>query len=184
MGLPARKKLRLNYDDYCLLPEDKRYELIDGDLYMTPSPFSTHQRILGRVFNILTLHVEKRKLGEVGLAPWDIILSYEDVVQPDLFFISTSRLKIITEKNVQGAPDLAIEILSKSSLKRDRILKRRLYEKFSIKEYWIIDPDKKNIELVSWVENEFKTIKIYGLNSTLESKIVKGFKLKVKSIFY
>ena len=104
---------KLTYDDYLLFPEDGlRHEILDGEHYVTASPFVRHQRISGRIYRPLSSWVEERDLGEVFYASVDVVLSPHDVAVPDLFYISKERSEIITEKNIQGAPDLIIEIIS------------------------------------------------------------------------
>lgn len=142
---------KFTYEDYVLFPDDgRRHELIDGDHYVTPSPITKHQKISGNLFGSLFIYINETKSGQLLLAPMDVVLSDLDVVQPDLLFISNKKDSIITEKNIQGAPDLAVEILSDSSRKTDEIIKRKLYERYHVGEYWIIDP-------------ELETIKIYRL---------------------
>jgi len=121
MSPPA--SLRFTYEDYLLLPEDRRYEIIDGDLLMTPAPGIPHQRLVGRLYRHLDDHVRSRKLGEVLMAPFDVVLSPTDVVQPDLLFVAAGRASIIGEKFISAAPDLVVEILSPSTEDRDRTVK-------------------------------------------------------------
>ena len=110
-----RAKVRFNYRDYCLLPEEKRYDLIDGELYMAPAPGSVHQFILRNLGFLLWGFVSSNQLGQVAFAPFDVILSDEDVVQPDLLFISRVRQGIISDRGCEGPPDLVVEVLSPST---------------------------------------------------------------------
>jgi Uma2 family endonuclease len=133
---------RLTYDDFCLLPNDgKRYEIIEGELFVTPAPRILHQKIVTRLAAALLTLVEREGLGQVFVAPVDIVFSDFDVVEPDIVYISKARTSVLTEKNVQGAPDLAIEVLSETTEKIDRTTKLKLYGRFGVQEYWIIDPD-------------------------------------------
>ncbi len=132
---------RLTYEDYCLLPNDgKRYEIIDGELIVSPSPARAHQKIVTALVYYLVDFVRKRRLGEVYVAPFDVVFSQFDVVEPDVLYISNSRSSILTRANVQGAPDLVVEVLSESTEKVDRTTKLKLYARFGVSEYWIIDP--------------------------------------------
>ncbi len=132
---------RLTYQDLVSLPEDRfRHELIDGQHFMTPSPYTIHQRILFIIGNAFFNYLDKHPLGEVFIAPLDVVFSQYDVVEPDLLYISNERTSIITEKNIQGAPDLAVEVLSRTTGHRDKTLKRELYQRFGVLEYWLIDP--------------------------------------------
>jgi Uma2 family endonuclease len=150
MSLPRR--VRFNYDDFLLFPHDgKRHEIIDGDHFVTPAPNTKHQRVSGNLLTALMNFLKVQKSGAVFAAPYDVVLSDEDIVEPDLLFVSAARSTIITEKNIQGPPDLVVEILSSSTRKTDEIIKRKLYERYGVREYWIVDP-------------ELETVKIYRLN--------------------
>src|SRR3990172_920502 len=117
------EKKKYTYEDYLKTPKDKRYELIDGELLMRPSPTPSHQRVSRKLEFILESFITKNNLGEIFYAPCDVYLDNENVVQPDILFISKERLNIIGDKNIQGAPDLVIEILSESNAYRDLIQK-------------------------------------------------------------
>ena len=139
--MPRQLGSRLTYQDLVALPEDRfRHELIDGRHFMSPSPYTIHQRILFIIGNAFFNYLEKHPLGEVFIAPLDVVFSQYDVVEPDLLYISNERSSIITEKNIQGAPDLVVEVLSRTTRRRDKTLKRDLYERFGVLEYWVIDP--------------------------------------------
>jgi len=112
--------IRFAYQDYLQLPEDRWYEIVDGDLYRVPAPGPYHQKVSRNLEFHLHQHVTANHLGEVLDAPCDVVLSDADVIQPDLLFIATSRLSIITDTNIQGAPDLVVEILSPATEQRDR----------------------------------------------------------------
>lgn len=145
MALPDRRR-KLTYDDYALLPDDgQRYEVIDGELYLMPAPNVPHQRLAVDLTTRLHLFVRSHALGEVLAAPCDVVLSEHDVVQPDLLFISQERAGIITRKNIQGAPDLLIEILSESTRDRDEGIKRNLYEHFGVPEYWTFNQPGRTV---------------------------------------
>ncbi|HEY9421137.1 MAG TPA: Uma2 family endonuclease [Thermoanaerobaculia bacterium] len=143
---PARK---LTYEDLLLFPEDDllRHEILDGEHYVTASPFRRHQRVSGNLHLLLAPFVRDRRLGEVYYAPVDVILSLHDIAVPDLIFVSNERLEILAEKNVQGAPDLVIEILSKSTSHRDKGIKLERYGRFGVQEYWLVDPDHRTLRL-------------------------------------
>lgn len=136
----------LTYEDYVLFPDDgKRHEIIEGEHYMTPSPSKRHQKICGNVYRLLYERALRARAGEVYIAPFDVVLSDEDVVQPDVLFVSTARVAILTEKNVQGAPDLVVEVLSESTRKTDMTVKRKLYAAKGAREYWIVDPELETV---------------------------------------
>jgi Uma2 family endonuclease len=143
MALPDLPR-KLTYEDYILFPEDgQRHEILDGEHYVTPSPFFQHQFTAGRLHLRLGSFIEEHDLGVLLFAPFDVLLSPHDVVQPDLLFVSKERGGIVVEKYVHGAPDLAIEILSPSTRRRDERLKLEQYDRFGVREYWMVDTDRK-----------------------------------------
>jgi Uma2 family endonuclease len=140
-------RVRLTYEDYAALPDDgRRYELYEGELSVTPAPGVSHQEVLGNLYVILRGHVNAGVLGKVLIAPADCILEHITVVQPDLMFIATERLSIVSERAIEGAPTLAIEIISPSSLVIDRRRKPQLYARYAVPFYWIVDPPARTIE--------------------------------------
>jgi Uma2 family endonuclease len=137
----AADRAMLTYEHYLELPNDgNRYEIIHGELYVSPAPSTKHQRVSFRLSLVVGNHVEAGDLGEVYTAPFDLLLANGAVVQPDLLFVAKDRLGIITDANVQGPPDLVIEIISPSSTKTDQDTKRQLYEEYRVKNYWIFEP--------------------------------------------
>lgn len=172
--------LKLTYEDYLLLPEDRRYEIIDGEPFMTPSPKTFHQRIILRLAELINDFVKKGNLGEVFIAPYDVVLSKHDIVQPDIIFVSKERSNIITELNIQGSPDMVIEILSPSTKERDLVLKRKLYAAFGIKEYWIVDPENEKITLLTLGKEGYVAQKATGI---IKSLLLKGLKIDIAKFF-
>jgi Uma2 family endonuclease len=139
---------KLTYEDFLLFPDDgKRHELIDGEHCVTPSPGVRHQRVLQHLNRLLDRFVEEHGLGKVFFAPLDVLLSQHDVVEPDLMFISNERASILTVANLRGAPDLAVEVLSPSSRRQDEVLKRGLYERAGVDEYWLVDPEAETVKV-------------------------------------
>jgi Uma2 family endonuclease len=139
---------KLTYEDYLLFPEDgARHEIVGGEHFVTAAPFVRHQDLVVRLTVLLGGHVRRHRLGRLLVAPTDVVLSPHDVVQPDLFFVSSERSAIVGEKTVQGAPDLVIEVLSRRSRRLDTILKRRAYDRFGVREYWIFDPLRKGAQV-------------------------------------
>lgn len=183
MALTATQKKKYTYEDYLKTPEDKRYELIEGDLLMTPSPITEHQRISRKLTVQLSIYVEKYNLGEIFVAPYDVYLDNENVVQPDILFISKDRLNIIGEKNIQGAPDIVIEIISESNAYRDLVQKKKLYARFQVKEYWIVIPGEELIEIYTIKDNTYTLYKTYTKNDTLASPLIKDLSIELKNIF-
>jgi Uma2 family endonuclease len=129
------------YEDLLLLPEDGlRHEIIDGEHYVNASPVTKHQRISYNLIAEFAFYLKEHPVGALFHAPFDVVFSRNDVVEPDLIFISNERREILTTKNIQGSPDLLIEILSDSNRKYDEVTKRALYEQTGVEEYWIVDP--------------------------------------------
>jgi len=146
---PASPGLKLTYDDFVLFPDDgKRHELIDGEHYVTPSPNMRHQQISGDMFGLIWTYLETRPIGRLFHAPFDVVFSNYDVVEPDLLYLSNERAaEVLTPPNVKGAPNLVIEIGSPSTRKRDETIKRRLYERAGVSEYWVVDPETDVVRL-------------------------------------
>ncbi len=142
----AMERQKLTHEDFLLFPDDgKRHELIDGEHFVTPSPVLRHQAILQNLFLELGPRVRERELGHLFVAPLDVILSNVDVVEPDLLFVRKGREEILDDW-VRGAPDLVVEILSPSTRGRDETLKRDLYERHGVGEYWLVDPVAETIK--------------------------------------
>ena len=146
----ANVKAVMTYQDYAALPDDgRRYEIHEGELSVTPAPGRTHQAIVGRLHAILLEHVTTRELGEVYVAPFDTILSNTTVVQPDIVFIANDRLAILAERGVEGAPTLAVEVISPSTVRIDRMTKLTLYARHAVPHCWIVDPPARTVEAYS-----------------------------------
>ena len=135
--------VKLTYDDFVLFPDDgQRHELIDGEHYVTPSPNRKHQRVSGNIHLLIGAWLEERPIGQLFYAPFDVVFSRFDVVEPDLLYMSNERAAtVLTAANVQGTPELVIEIGSPGTRKRDETIKRRLYERAGVSEYWVVDPE-------------------------------------------
>jgi len=140
---------RFTYDDFVLFPDDgKRHEIIDGEHYVTPSPNVRHQVLVGRLGFEIELYLRANLgTGQVFLSPLDVVLSHWDVVEPDLLFVAGDQPDILTEKNIQGPPALVVEVLSKSTRKRDAQVKRRLFERTGVREYWLVDPELDTVQV-------------------------------------
>ena len=176
-------KPKLSYEDYARLPDDERFELIDGELITMPSPKEIHQRLLLLLGARWLWFVLERSLGAVYIAPFDVILSESNVVQPDLFFVSNARSRIITEDNIIGAPDLVVEILSPSTADYDRTTKRELYERYGVPEYWMVDPYAKTVTVLILGADGYNAHAVYGEGDTLSSPTLAGFALNLGELF-
>ncbi len=175
--------VRLTYQDYAKTPEDERYELINGELIMSESPIIVHQNNRMKLGNRMTNFVERNDAGIVYLPDTDVVLSDTDVVQPDIMFISKERQHIIGERNIQGAPDLVVEILSPSTARRDWGVKRELYAKHGVKEYWIADPANKIVWVMLLTNGVLEIQQTCHPGDTIASSVLAGFNVKVDDIF-
>jgi Uma2 family endonuclease len=138
----------MTYEDYVALPDDgERYEVIEGELCEVPVPDRQHQKVLFNLAFELRKFIHSRKLGNVYISPFDVVLSSTNIVQPDVLFVSNDRFTILTDAGATGAPDLAIEVSSASTLRRDEVIKLRLYESFGVDEYWIVDPFRESLRI-------------------------------------
>jgi len=180
--MAAGETTKWTYEDLEVLPADgKRHEIIDGEHYVNPAPNLRHQRIVmnlgAAIYNFLKTH----PIGEVWAAPVDVVFSEFDTVKPDVVYVSNERSKIMSGgKNLQGAPDLVVEVISPSSRKMDEITKRKLYSQFGVSEYWVIDP-------------ELETVKIYrgstrmemsnDANDILTTPLLPGLEIPLAEIF-
>ncbi|MCK4411026.1 Uma2 family endonuclease [Candidatus Bipolaricaulota bacterium] len=178
-------KIKFTYTDYKSLPESEtdRYELLQGELVMVPSPNWLHQSILKRILLFIDDYVTSHGLGEVRFAPLDIVLSEEVVLQPDIFFISRERSEIIADEGVHGAPDLVVEITSPGTKARDQTLKRTLYARHGVKEYWIVDPEAKTVEVLTLEEKGFELFSAYKGTELLNSPLLKGLAIDLRKVF-
>jgi Uma2 family endonuclease len=141
---------------YKMLPEGTLAEVINGQLYMSPAPNTNHQRVSGKIEFLLRSYVENHSLGEIFDAPYDVYLDEENnAVQPDIIFVSTQNSYIVKSHGIVGVPDLIVEFLSPSNNTHDLVTKKELYEKFGVKEYWIIDPSTKESIVYKLESNQY-----------------------------
>ncbi|RLI51611.1 MAG: Uma2 family endonuclease [Candidatus Thorarchaeota archaeon] len=188
MTKTVKPRIKFTYEDYKSLPESetKRYELLGGDLVLVPSPTEYHQRISRNLEFMLWRFVKEQDLGWVYDAPLDVVLGQGDtreVVQPDIFFISKEREKIIAEEEIRGAPDLVVEIISPGTAERDRGYKKTLYARHGVKEYWIVDPKGKAVEIYTLGTKGFELVKVYKAGEILESPLLPGLVVDLKEVF-
>ena len=183
MGHPAEKQKKYTSQDYLLTPEDKRYELIEGDLVMVPAPNVWHQRISGRLGFALQQLVLDNDLGEILIAPCDVVFDNETVLQPDILFISKAQQDIITDANIQGAPDLVIEIISPSSAYNDLVRKKKIYARFGVKEYWLVDPEEKTVDILGLEGTAFALRRSFKQTDILVSEMFDGLQINLVGIF-
>ena len=181
--MTAPASLRFTYDDYLLLSEDRRYEIIDGDLFMTPAPTPYHQLVSANLGSALRDFVLERQFGRVLYAPCDVVLSATDIVQPDILFVAADRLSIIGEKYISEAPDLVVEVLSPATALRDQNLKTKLYARFGVRELWIADPERKTVEVLVNAGNGFRRESLFDADDTLRSPLLPGLEIPIAEVF-
>ena len=156
---PQTPPLKFTYEDFVHFPDDgKRHEIIDGEHRVTPSPNTKHQTISLNLTLMLGMHLKEHPIGRLFAAPFDVVLSDIDIVEPDLLYISNARLDILTTQHVRGAPDLVIEILSPGTRRFDEITKRKLYERCGVQEYWVVDPELDTIKVYRDVQGGFERV--------------------------
>ena len=180
MSVPAA--LKFTYEDYALLPEDRRYEVVDGEPLLTPAPTPNHQVVVQRLARVLEDFVEPRRRGLIFVAPCDVVLSQFDVLQPDVFFIAADHASLIGEKYIAGAPDLVVEVLSPSTETRDRVAKAKRYATFGVREMWLVDPAAKTIEVLVNSEG-FRRQTLCGETDVVRSTLLPGFEFPAGPIF-
>ena len=180
----AQPAVRLTYEDYCAAPADNRYELLDGELIMVPAPNIKHESVRSLLGRELINFIVEHKLGNLFYAPCDVMLSDTDVVQPDLLFVSREREHLLSDgQKVQGAPDLAVEILSPSTAKQDRSEKRALYGKHGVTEYWLVDPVAETVQIHRLQGGVLVPTRTFGREKTLRSPLLRGLELHLDDIF-
>lgn len=177
------KKGKYTVEDYNKLPEGAPYQLIGGELVMTPSPIPYHQDIILKLGSKLLSFIDNSNLGKVYIAPVDVYFSDTEVYQPDVIFISKKNLKIIGEKRIEGAPDIVIEVLSPSSAYYDLRLKKDLYEQSGVMEYWVVDPVQRKIEIFFNKQDSFELITAVKNEGKVSSTVLKGFTISLQEIF-
>ena len=166
----ATATTRLTYRDLQQIPQDRnRYELIEGELFVAPAPNIEHQRKVGRLFMRLMQHVEQHDLGEVFIAPCDVLLDDSTVLEPDIMFVSKARQSIVTDSCVEGAPDFVVEVLSDSSRTIDRFVKRDRYAEFGVPEYWLLDPVEPRIEVLHLEGRKYRLMGSFGPADTMDA---------------
>ncbi|MCZ7645573.1 MAG: Uma2 family endonuclease [Planctomycetota bacterium] len=177
-------KVKFTYEDYAALPETgPRYQLVEGELVMSLAPNVRHQRIQMRLSQALYSFVALHGLGEILSAPTDVILSEDDVYQPDILFISRARSEIVHPEGLRGAPDLCIEILSAGNRQLDLTVKKKLYALHGVREYWIVDPDADTLAVYRLQEDPLKPLRALGAGETLTSDLLPGFALELGPVF-
>lgn len=182
--VPGPPQGRWTYADYARLPDDgRRYEVIDGVLYMTPAPGTDHQGVSARLVTFLMLHVELQGHGRVFGAPTDVELAPGCVVQPDVLVIKADRLHLITPARIVGPPDLVVEVTSPSTVGYDRREKQDAYARAGVPEYWIADPHAQTVEVLTLEGEAYRSQGVFRGQARLPSRVVPDFPVPVARLF-
>ena len=180
---PADAPAKLTYADYAKTPEGERWELIDGVLIMAAAPNTIHQDTQTRLGIPVGAFILQNELGKFYFSHIDVVFSDTITVQPDLVFVSNDRLHIVTRPNIQGAPDLVVEILSPSTTRRDWNDKMNLYEKHGVPEYWIVDPVGCMLLQFRLADGKYALNAKFGEGDTLTTPTLEGFSLPMSHVF-
>lgn len=181
--MPAVKEKVYSIEDYKRLPEGSPYQLIKGELIMTPAPKPIHQIILGNIFERLRAWTKTKDLGLVLPAPVDVFADEENAYQPDIIFISKDQMNLLKDDGFYGVPTLVVEILSPSSGYYDLREKFYVYEKRGVKEYWIVDYNLKEVEIYGNKDGKFlSSLKLKG-EGIARSKVLEGLEISTDEIF-
>jgi len=180
----SRAKVRFLASDIWDAPDNgKRYEVIEGEWYMAPAPSWWHQRVLGRLYVRVVSHVERHGLGEVVFAPIGVVLDDENGVEPDLIYIPRDRMHIISERGVEGAPDMVTEVLSPGTAARDRGLKMRRYAAAGVAHYWIVDPANRTLEAYRLGATGYEQEGVDGPGSIFSPTLFPGLEIPLDELW-
>ena len=176
------KKKRWSYDEYHTLGDNQRYEVIDGELLMLPGPDTQHQAWIRELTLSLGAYIKTRSLGQLLPSPIDVVLDSENIVQPDLTFVGRSSLGTIGKQSIVGVPSLVVEIVSLSTIGVDRYKKRRLYSRFGIGEFWVVDPGNAAVEVLVLNGQDYDLISVAAKQGSLRSTVLEGFEVDVSEL--
>lgn len=175
---------KLSFEEFRQLPVDgKRYELVRGEVHVTPAPATRHQAVVQNLSGNLWPFVIKNHLGEVWPAPLDVRLSNDTALQPDLIFISNARAGIIQENWIAGAPDLVVEVLSPSTAAYDRATKLPIYGEAGVLEVWLIESRVKTVEVLKLQGKKYFVEATYARDQVLTSNVFPGWQLPLRDLF-
>jgi Uma2 family endonuclease len=182
--MAMRSRVQLLAEDIWDTPDDgNRYEVIDGELYMTPPPSLAHQHAVSRLLIALGAFVSEHGLGHVYVAPLGVVLERSSGVQPDLVFVSAARVEIMSDRGIEGAPDLAVEVLSPSTESRDRGIKMRRYAAAGVQHYWIIDPRRKTLEAFRLEAEGYVPVSSLTNDAIFEAELFPGLIIRLADLW-
>lgn len=175
----------VTYAEYKALDVDDNflYELLDGELVQKSAPSPRHQKVLAELYDVVKAHVKANDLGTVLFAPVDVFLNEYNAPQPDLVFVAKAREALITDDGIMGAPDLVVEIISPSSVRRDRYDKMRIFKRFALPEVWLIDPANRSVEVHVLTGGEYELASFAAETGEVRSKALPELKVDVAALF-
>ena len=178
------QRRRVSYDDLAQMPEDgRRYELYDGEVFVVPSPLPRHQIVGQRLWWRLDEYA-RRTSGLAIMSPIDIVFSQHDVVQPDIVFLTTESLRDVSlDAPISRSPDLAVEVLSPSTAANDRGRKMRMFQRYGVPEYWIVDPVNETIELCKLAESVYELVGVFSGSAVMRSSVLPDLVFEPASVF-
>ena len=172
----------LTYDDLLDTPDDgNRYEIIGGELVVSPSPSFRHQMVSAALFRVIDRTVQAEGLGVLIYAPMDVRFHQHDIVEPDILFIRKERVGIIEQNLIEGAPDLVVEVLSPSSRHRDQVPKMAVYARAGVEEYWIADPEQRTLTIYALVNGTYQAVDAPG--NVVSSRVLPGLRVEIDTLF-
>jgi len=182
MAIP--QELLFTREDYCALPDaGPRYQLVEGDLLVAPAPNRYHQDISRNLQFILCSYLKEHPIGKLYNAPFDVYLDDINVFQPDILVVSNTRRSILVPAGAEGAPDLAVEILSPSNAALDREKKRKVYARCGVIELWILSPESRTLQVYRLQEDPATPVLIRGEHETIETSLLPGLKVDLREVF-
>ena len=175
---------KMTVAEFYSLPEGPPYfQLLDGDLYMSPSPRRYHQKLILRLAVILQTYLDRHPLGEIYVAPSDVVFTQDTILNPDIYFVSRERAGILTEQGAEGAPDLVVEVLSPSTAKLDVGRKREVYAECGVREMWVVSPKTRGVEIYRFAENAGEPVAILEEGDTLASPLFPELAIPISDLF-
>ncbi len=184
MGPTLSERAVFTYEDYKALPEDGgRWEVLEGRLCREPAPPPFHQ-VVANLLHLLGDFARERALGHVLPSPLEVVLSPHNVIQPDLLFLPAERMHMVGDENVAGSPSLVVEVLSPATRERDTVIKRSVYERFGIAEYWLVDPEARTVEVLLLEEGRYRRGGVFRTGQVLSSPAFRGLTIRVDDVFH
>lgn len=184
MTATTQTRLALTYEDYALLPQDgRRWELVAGDFVVSPAPTSQHQAVVFELSGQFREQLRNRKLARVLPSPIDVIFDRTNTVQPDLVVVKMARKSIITRRGIDGVPDLVVEVVSPNNPAQDLVLKRHVYERFKVPEYWIVDPDERSVLVLALEGKSYVEAVSLRVKGVVRSPLFRSLKVSLDDLF-